>query len=674
MQLLDWSILIGFAVFISLVAYSTKKYTKSVADFLAASRCGGKYLLAMGDGMAGLGAISIVASFQLYYEAGFTPFWWQSIFLPLSLFVAIIGWIIYRFRQTRALTMAQFFEIRYSRRFRVFSGFLAFLSGIINFGIFPSVGARFFVYFCRLPETFTVAGFDVSAYALVMIILIGIALAFTWIGGQIAVLITDFIQSFVCNVIFIVILVVLFMKFDWSQISSAISAAPENQSMVNPFKISGLENYNLFYYLIAFYIVFYGAYSWQGQQAYNSSAVNAHEARMSKILGYIRFITPILFMMILPICTYTLFHNADFAKEAAQANEILSSIDSVQIQKQMRVPIAMSTFLPTGIIGLLCAVMFAAFVSTHDTYLHSWGSIFLQDVVMPFRRKPFTPKAHIRNLRLSILGVAVFIFFFSLWFNQSEDILMFFALSGTIFLAGSGIVIIGGLYWKRGTTAGAWVAMIVGLIMAVLGFAFSQGCWPGIAGYIQRAFPDFWLWLKQIAPSLNTEKFLYNPQEWFFFSTIICTVSYIAVSLLTVKTAFNLDRMLHRGKYAIESEKSPEDNAGLANWKKALGFGGNLTTDDKFIIWSSYSYIFISLFVVLAGIVYNAFFGIPDKFWMIFWRGYIWVFFVLTILLTIWLGIGGFVDLKKLFRTLKTVKRNDRDDGTVVSHHNLDEE
>ena len=219
MQLLDWSILIGFAVFISLVAYSTKKYTKSVADFLAASRCGGKYLLAMGDGMAGLGAISIVASFQLYYEGGFTPFWWQSIFLPLSLFVAIIGWIIYRFRQTRALTMAQFFEIRYSRRFRIFSGFLAFVSGIINFGIFPSVGARFFVYFCRLPETFTVAGFDVSAYVLVMIILIGIALAFTWIGGQIAVLITDFIQSFVCNIIFIVILVVLFMKFDWSQIS-----------------------------------------------------------------------------------------------------------------------------------------------------------------------------------------------------------------------------------------------------------------------------------------------------------------------------------------------------------------------------------------------------------------------------------------------------------------------
>ena len=59
---------------------------------------------------------------------------------------------------------------------------------------------------------------------------------------------------------------------------------------------------------------------------------------------------------------------------------------------------------------------------------------------------------------------------------------------------------------------------------------------------------------------------------------------------------------------------------------------------------------------------------------MIFWHGFIWVFFVLTIVLTVWLGIGGFIDLKRLYKALKTVKQDDRDDGTVVGHHNLDEE
>jgi SSS family solute:Na+ symporter len=674
MHLTDWLILIGFAVFISAMAYSARKYNNSVAAFLAANRCAGKYLVAMGEGMAGLGAISIIASFQIYYEGGFTPFWWQSVILPLSVIVAITGWVIYRFRQTKALTMAQFFEIRYSKRFRVFAGILAFLCGIINFGIFPSIGARFFIYFCRLPETFPVLGYDISVYALVMIILISIALAFIWIGGQIAVMITDFLQSAFCNIVFIVILVVLFLKFDWNQISFAISAAPENQSMTNPFKISGLENYNLSFYLISFYVVFYGAYSWQGSAAYNSSAENAHAARMSKILGYLRFLTPDLLLIMLPICTYTLLHHNDFSIEAMQANEILSTIDNFQIQKQMTVPIALTTFLPVGIAGLLCAAVFSAFISTHDTYLHSWGSIFLQDVVMPLRKKPFTPKSHMWYLKLSTLGVAVFIFFFSLWFEQSEDILMFMALSGTIFLAGSGAVIIGGLYWKRGTTAGAWTSMVIGLVFALLGFAFSQSYWPDIAGYIQKTFPSFWSSLTHMVPSLNQEKFLCNAQEWYFFAMITCTVSYIFVSLLTTKKAFNMDRMLHRGEYAIESKKTPEEIVGLTNWKKVLGFSKNLRLEDKFIVWSAYSYIFISLVVVILGIVYNIFFEIPDKFWMIFWHGFIWVFFVLTIVLTVWLGIGGFIDLKKLYKALKTVKQDDRDDGTVVGHHNPDEE
>jgi SSS family solute:Na+ symporter len=672
MHLLDWLILAGFVIFISIMAYSTRKYSNSVAGFIAASRCAGKYLLAMGDGMANTGAISIIACFQLYYEGGFTPFWWQSIFIPLSIFVAITGWVIYRFRQTRALTMAQFFEIRYSKKFRVFAGMLAFLSGIINFGIFPSVGARFFIYFCKLPETISILDMNISVYPMIMIILIGISLSFIWIGGQVAAMITDFLQGVFCNAVFIIILVVLFFKFDWQHISTAISAVPQNHSMLNPFKIGDLENYNLFYYLISFYVVFYGAYSWQGSAAFNSSAENAHEARMSKILGYLRFIIPILFVVMLPICTYTLFHDNAFSAEAMKAKETLSQIDNVQIQKQMTVPIAMSTLLPMGIAGLLCAVIFASFVANHGTYLHSWGCIFLQDVIVPLQKKPFTQKAHVGYLRLSILGVAVFIFFFSLWFKQSEDIFMFFALSGTIFLAGSGAVIIGGLYWKSGTAAGAWASLVAGFIMAIIGFAFTQRYWPGIAGYIQNAFPDFWAFLKHLVPSLNEKRFIFNSQEWFFVSIMTCTISYITVSLLTVKKAFNMDRMLHRGVYA--AEKEPEKNKGISNWKEVLGFSKNLKLDDKFIIYGSYSYMFISLAIVLGGTVYNLFFDIPDKFWLAFWHGYVWIFFVLTIVLSVWLAAGGFIDLRKLYRALKTVKHDERDNGTVVAHQNLDEE
>ena len=69
----------------------------------------------------------------------------------------------------------------------------------------------------------------------------------------------------------------------------------------------------------------------------------------------------------------------------------------------------------------------AAFISTHDTYLHSWGSIFIQDVVMPLRQtfvgdKVMAPKHHVLLLKASIFGVCLFIFFFSLLFGQQQGL------------------------------------------------------------------------------------------------------------------------------------------------------------------------------------------------------------------------------------------------------------
>jgi SSS family solute:Na+ symporter len=680
LQMIDWAIVAVVITFFTITAYKTKKYTIGVAAFLAADRSAGRYLLAVGDGMAGLGAISAIAMFQLYYEGGFTPIFWNTTLTAIALLVATSGWIIYRFRQTRALTWPQFFEQRYSKKFRVFAGTLCFASGIINFGIFPSVAARFMVYYCNLPLSFDLFGVSVSTYGTIMAAMIGLAVWYACLGGQIAVMVTDFLQGIFCNVVFIVLLIMLFVKFPWPDIAIAMLDRPEGQSMINPFKIEGLKNYDLLYWIIAFWATWYNAYSWQGQQGYNTSAKNAHEARMAKILGGLRPLTQILFLLMITLCVYTLLNNPKYHATAEPIQARIATIGqemgakgAEQLQNQMTVPVALSEFLPTGMVGIFCAVIFVFFISTVDTYLHSWGSILLQDVILPFRKKHLTPEKHVKHLRLSIIGVAVFAWVFSYLFIQKSDILMFFALSGMLYLCGQGAVTVGGLYWKRATTQGAWAAMILNLPVFGIGLACDQ-FWTPIAEYLQANHLDTWLWIKSnLFHEMVAGDAPVTSQEIYFVGMLLSTTAFIVISLITSKKPFNLDKMLHRGEYAIKEEQSPSGTPSATaekwDWKDVLGFSTRMTKGDKFTFGFAYGYIALYLGAVITLTACQLLLrpaGLADSTWLTFWHVFVWVNFILTIIIIVWFSIGGIIDLKSLFTTLATIKRDDDDDGAIV--------
>ena len=190
---LDWWIVgVFLAVLLGLAVYA-RRYTRSVSDYLAANRCAGRYLLTMGGGIAVFGAMSIVANFEKFYHAGFAASWWQWMLTPLAVIVAMSGWVAYRFRQTRAMTMAQFFEQRYSRKFRIFTGILAWFSGVLNYGIAPGIVGRFLMYFCGLPHQFDWLGMTIPTLPLLMAGVLLISLSIALFGGFISVLITFFI-------------------------------------------------------------------------------------------------------------------------------------------------------------------------------------------------------------------------------------------------------------------------------------------------------------------------------------------------------------------------------------------------------------------------------------------------------------------------------------------------
>ena len=320
MQWIDWTMFGGFTLFLIIMAMVTKRYTRSVADFLAAGRLGGRYLMLMSQGMAGTAAISMVAGFEALYLMGFSGQFWGMAEIPMSFVLTVSGWMIYRYRETKALTVGQLFEIRYSKNFRIFMGILAWLSGIINFGIFPAVVTRFFICLAGLPATFPVFGVAVSTQAVGMLIIILMAVFFAIAGGQITVMVTDFLQSVLYSIGAVVIIGYIFWKFDWGLICEMITNRPPGHSMVNPFDTLKIEGFNIKYHFILMFGSIYGVMSWQGGQAYNSSAKNANEYRMARLLGGLRGAGFGIFVIILALTAFFVMNSQDYLHISQDVN------------------------------------------------------------------------------------------------------------------------------------------------------------------------------------------------------------------------------------------------------------------------------------------------------------------------------------------------------------------
>ena len=648
MHWIDWMVVAIVTVFFVVLAYSTKKYTQSTSDFLAANRLAGRYLLTMADGVAGLGAVSIIARFQMVYKAGFAPNWWDQLQAPIMLLVMLTGWVVYRYRETRAMTLGQFFEVRYGRKFRSYAATICWISGIINFGIFPAVGANFFIHYTGLPDYYSLLGLTVPTYHTLLIVLLGLSLYFTFSGGQIAVLVTDFFQSFFVNIVLAAILILILVKFPLDHIFDGLKIAEAGKSLLDPFDTANVEGFNVWYFLIGLFALVINRNAWQGSQAYQVSARTPHEQKMAGVLGQFRGFTLLWALTLLPLVAYLIMHHPDYTDWASQVNAQLATIADEQVRDQMITPITMTLWMPVGLMGAFAAVMFAAFISTHDTYLHSWGSIFVQDVYLPLRGKEIDTKQHLRLLRFSIFGVAAFIFLFSSFYRQTQDILLFFALTGAFWLGGAGVVIVGGLYTTWGTTRGAFAGLTSGTVLATAGM-ICEHWWEDWYG----------------------EDFFLTGQEVYFFAMCIAWTLYVLLSL-SEKRVFNVDKMLHRGEYAVASDHAATGGHTVKegwSWRSALGVNADFSRGDK-LIYGFTVVKSLGLFALWLGMTIAAFtIGISIEGWTTY---HYWVntvfFIVLTLGVMVWLSIGGMRDLARLFHDLREAKRDFSDDGTVRDH------
>ena len=144
MHLLDWLIVIIPIICVLGVSIYTKRYVRGVVDFLVAGRVAGRYVIATADMTSALGVITLVALVESKYQVGYALSFWEYLTVPVGIIMGLTGFCAYRFRETRALSIGQFLEIRYSRSFRIVAASLRTLSEMLTNAIGPAVAVNFF--------------------------------------------------------------------------------------------------------------------------------------------------------------------------------------------------------------------------------------------------------------------------------------------------------------------------------------------------------------------------------------------------------------------------------------------------------------------------------------------------------------------------------------------------
>ena len=467
----------------------------------------------------------------------------------------------------------------------------------------------------------------------------------TTFGGQIAVLLTDCAEGMFTQIFYSVIAIVLVIFFfSWTETRAVLLDTAPGKSLVNPFDSFSLKDFNIWYVLMGLAVGVYSTMAWQNSHAFNASGATPHEARMGMILGRWRGFAGSVMITLLAVCALTYLHSAA-GSAVVQAD--LSKITDPSTADQMRIPVALSHMLPVGLKGMLLSICLMGIIAGDGIHLHSWSSIFIQDVVVPMRKKPFSLKQHLLLLRLAIVGVAVFVFIFGAIFPQTEYVAIWFAVTQAVFTGGAGAAIIGGLYWKKGTTAGAWVGFLTGSGLSV-------------GGIITRIYFQ----------KVLGHEFILNGMQIGFIASLVAVVAYIFVSLLTCRKPHNMDQLLHKGAYAVEPEGDVDDLIpAKINWFNRLwGIDDQFSRSDRWItlgiFWWSITWFIVFVAGSIAYLVHPWSSGAWADFWFV---QAICMPLAIGVATTVWFTIGCFHDLRIFFRRLHEERIDLHDDG-VVEH------
>ena len=753
MQWFDWLVIAIPVLFVLGIAWYTKRYIIDVTAFLSAGRVCGRYVIAVGDIAEGLSIISLISYVEIHYRTGFATAFWSAFLMPLGVIMAMFGYCTYRFRETKAQSLGQFIEMRYSRKLRIFAAGLRSICEVAANMIMPALAARFFIYIMDLPQQVNVCGLAISTFHLIMLAVLTVALLIIYWGGALSVAITDTVQGFIVYPMLAFFTIFVLTKFSWSnEMLPVMMDRVEGESFINPSDIAKLRDFNLFSVLIIPIVArIIGRMNWVYGGGPQSAARSAHEQKMASLLGTWRGALGSIFYVLIAISLITVLNHKNYAADAHKirveltgkvAKELVADAEMRQhlneniakfsnhkhiigvdpklsdknnndtiylkairetltekdvdsgnamyakfrtLYYQLMLPMTLRNILPNGTIGLFCLMMIMLMISTDDSRIFSSASTIAQDVILPFFKRQLTPKEHINLIRWTSIGVGVIFFLGSSFMSQLDYISLFVTLMCTMWVGGCGPMLVFGMYGRFGTTAGAWTSLLSGMVLGFTGICVQRNWanfvypWLRDHGLVESVGNALTTLSKPFNPwivwEMNAVRCPVNSYEWYFITMLITLFLYIVVSYATLKEPFNLERMLHRGKYALDERKEIKSPWTWRNlYSKLVGITPEYSTGDKVIAWAYFGYSFVYRFG--CSFVVTVIWNIISPWPLAYWGWYFLIVFLLVpgfnaMITTVWFSIGGVIDIRNLFRDLDARVADNLDNGVVEGNMSI---
>ena len=456
--IVDWAIVIGYLVASVSVGLIGKRYIGNVSHYLVAGRELGLYVGIATLAATEIGTITFMYNGELGYKYGFAAFAAAMISGLVMIIVGRTGFIISRFRQLKLMTVPEYFERKYSRGLRIVTGVLVALGGILNMGVFLKIEGEFLTI---------VSGIDSRHIIAVMTVILALELLYTVLGGMVSVVITDFIQYVLLSVATILVSIYAVYYAGWGNIINKVTSVM-GESGFDPISNPKFGLTFLIWQVLLWFSI-HTCWQTTAMRMFSTKSPETSK-RVMTWTGFI-FLGRGMLPMLWGIAALTLYGTGALTNgvPAPVVNgQTLAPIDAM--------PAMLANILGPGVRGIVVAGMLAATMSVNSSYLLGWSAVISQDVIMPARlalgKGPLSTRSQIFVNRVANLFVSLFLMFWGLYYTPPGAVYLYLNITGTIFLAGAFICVIGGLYWRRANTLGGYLAMLLGAAGAIIPYFF----------------------------------------------------------------------------------------------------------------------------------------------------------------------------------------------------------